>query len=97
MTTDNTDTFLTVNEAAELVRVSPSSIYEALRRGLPGRKMGKQWRISRAELLAYFRGSQHTPALAEAVAPAVAAEVSKAIGEAMVSVGQKLISEAKRR
>jgi excisionase family DNA binding protein len=47
---------ITIPEAAELLRISPSQAYRlAERRELPGaRKVGSQWRISRSQLLAGF-------------------------------------------
>lgn len=82
--------FLTVDEAAVLLRVHPSAIYDAIRRGMPARKVGKSYRIHRDELRAWFGGSAHTPALAEALAPAVAAQVLAALGDAFASLGKRL-------
>ena len=47
---------LTVEEAAELLSVSPWTIREQSRLGrLPGRKVGREWRYSRTALLAWLR------------------------------------------
>ena len=49
--------FLTVDEVAELLRVSSRTVQRLLAEGkLPGVRIGRQWRIPRAELLAYLRG-----------------------------------------
>lgn len=49
--------FLTVEEVAELLRVSSRTVQRLLKEGkLPGVRVGRQWRIPRAELLAYLRG-----------------------------------------
>lgn len=50
---------LNVEEAAELLGVSPWTVREQARMGrLPGRKVGKEWRFSRAALLSWLAGSQ---------------------------------------
>lgn len=85
-----------VTKAAEECDVSPSAIYEAIKRGLPARKVGKQWRIHSEELRAWFAGSAHTPALAESLAPAVAAHVLSVLGEAFSQLGKKIDSDVKR-
>jgi len=42
---------LTVAEAAELLKLKPDSVREYLRRGqLPGRKIGREWRLSERAL-----------------------------------------------
>ena len=49
------DEFLGVPEVARLLRVSDRSVLRALTAGkLPGRKVGKKWRISRAALMRWF-------------------------------------------
>jgi putative molybdopterin biosynthesis protein len=44
---------MTTPEAAALLRVHPKQVYRLLRRGLPGRRVGAEWRFDRAELLAW--------------------------------------------
>ncbi len=57
---------LTVEEVASFLRVAPNTVYRWCRSGkLPGIKIGKEWRISRAELDAFLSdravgGSQRT-------------------------------------
>ncbi|MGQ9779807.1 MAG: helix-turn-helix domain-containing protein [Bacillota bacterium] len=42
-------------EAAAYLRQHPQTVYKLLRRGeLPGRKIGRSWRISRQSLIAYL-------------------------------------------
>lgn len=49
---------LTVAEAAELLKVSPSCVRELARdRQIPARKVGRAWRFSRDALLDWVRGS----------------------------------------
>lgn len=58
---------LTAQEAADFLRVKKSTLYEMVKRGqIPSAKIGKQLRIARADLEAFFR----TPAPAEASAAA---------------------------
>ena len=47
--------FLTVSEAAALLRVADQTVRNELAaRRLPGKKIGKQWRLSRTALIAYL-------------------------------------------
>ena len=44
--------FLTVNEAAEILRIHPKTVQRYLRLGkLPGVKLGKAWRVPKSALL----------------------------------------------
>lgn len=48
--------FLTVEEVAELLRVSVRTVQRLLAEGkLPGVRVGRQWRIPRAELVAHLK------------------------------------------
>jgi putative molybdopterin biosynthesis protein len=44
---------LTTDEVAALLRVHPKHVYRLLKRGLPGRKVGGEWRFVEAEVLAW--------------------------------------------
>ena len=47
--------FLTVDEAAALLKVAPQTVRNELAaRRLPGKKIGKEWRLSRTALVAYL-------------------------------------------
>ncbi|MGB0388893.1 MAG: helix-turn-helix domain-containing protein [Ardenticatenaceae bacterium] len=49
---------LTVNEAAKYLRVDVQAMYRLLQNGkCPGVKVGKSWRIRKADLDDYLRGS----------------------------------------
>lgn len=50
-----TDTFLTIEEAAQVLRISPRSAYTLAREGrLEGAvKVGNQWRVNRDVLMAW--------------------------------------------
>lgn len=52
------ETFLTIPEAARLLRVAERTVYTLARRGdLPGAvKVGNQWRIDRETLMEWVRG-----------------------------------------
>lgn len=57
MTTKNNreEEFLTVEEAAQKLRVKPISVYRMCRRGeLPAVKVGRSWRISNQKLAEMF-------------------------------------------
>lgn len=59
---------LTVSEAAEILKLDPKTVERQLRAGrLPGAKVGRVWRISRAALEGYLTGgwSKSAPATAE--------------------------------
>lgn len=48
---------LTVEQAAQQLQVSTKTVYEWLRSGkLPGRKIGKMWRMSEEALVELLRG-----------------------------------------
>jgi excisionase family DNA binding protein len=48
---------LTVPQAAEQLQVSERTVYEWLRNGkIPGRKIGKVWRLSEDAIVEFLRG-----------------------------------------
>jgi len=54
---------LTPEEASRYLRVHSQTIYRRLRAGkLPGAKIGDQWRIRKADLDEYLKGSMAEPA-----------------------------------
>ncbi len=63
-----TDVLLTTAEVAEVLRVHPKHVYRLLKKGLPARRVGSEWRFSRADVLAWSGGG------ARAAAPAVEGE-----------------------
>jgi putative molybdopterin biosynthesis protein len=50
------DSLLTTDEVAEVLRVHPKHVYRLLKQGLPGRRVGSEWRFSRADVLAWTGG-----------------------------------------
>ncbi|MBI4961638.1 MAG: helix-turn-helix domain-containing protein [Desulfomonile tiedjei] len=50
---------LTTEEAADFLRLSPYGVRDLARRKvLPGRKVGRDWRFYRADLVAWLRGKE---------------------------------------
>lgn len=47
------DDLLTTDEVAAVLRVHPKHVYRLLKRGLPGRKVGGEWRFLEREVLAW--------------------------------------------
>ena len=55
---------LTIEEAAEYLRVNPQTVYRHLRAGsLPGAKIGRTWRIRRVDLNRLLAGQTSTEEL----------------------------------
>jgi excisionase family DNA binding protein len=66
---------LTLEEAARLLRVAPSELAElAHERGVPGRRIGGEWRFSREALLAWLAGTDPREPTDSAPSRAVAGE-----------------------
>ncbi|MBI5070154.1 MAG: helix-turn-helix transcriptional regulator [Deltaproteobacteria bacterium] len=61
---------LRTREVAALLRVHPKHVYRLLRKGLPARRVGGEWRFSRADVLAWSGGGEEGPAAAERLVPA---------------------------
>jgi putative molybdopterin biosynthesis protein len=63
---------LTTVEVAGLLRVHPKHVYRLLRRGLPARRVGGDWRFSPEEVLRWSGGSGSPGATAREAAPSSA-------------------------
>ncbi len=63
------DALLTTAEVAALLRVHPKHVYRLLRKGLPARRVGGEWRFARAEVLAWS-GARGAAAPGPGAAPA---------------------------
>jgi excisionase family DNA binding protein len=47
---------MTVREAAQFLRVSRNTLYRCLKQGdLPGRRIGREWRLLKSELIRWMR------------------------------------------
>lgn len=65
-----TTAVLTLAEAADLLRVEPQQLLELARSGgVPGRRIGVEWRFSRAGLLSWLAGAPHPEAGAHGPPP----------------------------
>jgi excisionase family DNA binding protein len=71
------EALLTTEEVAALLRVHPKQVYRLLRRGLPGRRVGAEWRFERSEVLAWA-GGRGASASAEAPSPAAEPDLERA-------------------
>jgi putative molybdopterin biosynthesis protein len=61
---------LTTQEIAEVLRVHPKHVYRLLKKGLPSRRVGSEWRFSREDVLAWSGGGRGEPRTAgPALAP----------------------------
>jgi len=53
-------TIMTLSEGAAFLRVKETTLRDLARRGMvPGRKVGQQWRFSRAQLEAWMLAGEH--------------------------------------
>ncbi len=52
------ETLLRTREVAALLRVHPKQVYRLLKKGLPSRRVGGEWRFSREEVLAWSGGRE---------------------------------------
>lgn len=57
---------LTTEEVAALLRVHPKQVYRLLRRGLPARRVGSEWRFSRDDVLSWSGARGAEPRRVEA-------------------------------
>jgi excisionase family DNA binding protein len=63
-----TSEVLDVKMAAELLTVSPDTIYDLFKSGeLPGRKVGRKWLMTRNALLRWIESSSENNTLARAI------------------------------
>lgn len=70
-------TLLKSAEVAELLRVHPKQVYRLLARGLPGRRVGGEWRFDRDEVLRWAGSGAGDERAAEPVhAPAATADAA---------------------
>jgi putative molybdopterin biosynthesis protein len=74
------DQLLTTAEIAEVLRVHPKHVYRLLRKGLPGRRVGSEWRFSRDDVLAWSGGrATEAGGDAKASAPAASADAAPSL------------------
>jgi excisionase family DNA binding protein len=80
------DALLTTGDVARLLRVHPKHVYRLLRRGLPGHRVGGEWRFLAAEVLSWYGAPPAAPELegrsvTEPSAPAAPAPLLAANGD----------------
>ena len=73
--------YLSLDEAAALLRVEIPTLQRAIRKGLPAQRIGRHWRIHREELRAWFALSSHPPGLAAEMGPIIAQAVAPIVTE----------------
>jgi len=54
----DTPALLTTEEVAKLLRVHPKHVYRLLKKGLPARRVGSEWRFSREDVLVWSGGEK---------------------------------------
>jgi excisionase family DNA binding protein len=68
ITLTRTSEVLDVRMAAELLTVSPDTVYDLFKRGeLPGRKVGRKWLSTRNAMLRWIESSSENNTLAKAI------------------------------
>ncbi len=72
---------LTTAEVAQLLAVHPKHVYRLLRRGLPGRRIGGEWRFDPSEVARWTQGQRAAPPANEdaETPPLVAANGDRAV------------------
>ena len=84
------DEVLTLDEAATLLKVSDTTVYQLTRSGeLPARKVGREWRFLRSRLLAWLAEPGAGSGSAE---PAGVVQLDAGGGEYKVENGQEYIA-----
>jgi excisionase family DNA binding protein len=91
------DTLLTTAEVAEVLRVHPKHVYRLLKKGLPARRVGSEWRYSREDVLSWSGGKAAGPrparALESGAAPGVPPSLVAANGDLAVLALLRLANE----
>jgi excisionase family DNA binding protein len=77
---------LTSFEVARLLRVHPKHVYRLLRAGLPGLRVGGEWRFERARVLAWAEARGRKPGSSASAAPLVAANDDAAVATLLDAV-----------
>ncbi|HMK74238.1 MAG TPA: helix-turn-helix transcriptional regulator [Myxococcaceae bacterium] len=81
---------LTTTEVAQLLRVHPKHVYRLLKRGLPARRVGSEWRFDRAEVSAWSATGQRAGD-AEAGAPDVAPRPASSAPPLLAANGDRVV------
>lgn len=84
------DELLTTEEIAAVLRVHPKHVYRLLKKGLPARRVGSEWRFSRDDVLAWSGGNP-VPARAEPVAPSATPGMAPEAAPALVAANGDVV------
>lgn len=89
---------LTVEQTAELLQLTPKTTRDLLRRGrLPGRKVGKAWRILESELESYLGAAEREQAGQRVSAFGICADIAGLSSEEFMRRKQEEIDVENRR
>lgn len=89
---------LTVEEVAEKLRVKPHTVREYLKRGMiPGRKLGRSWRIIETELEWFLSSSRPMPPSKRISARGIGSDIEGLSSEAFIRRKQDEIEWENRR
>lgn len=77
---------LTTTEVAAVLQVHPKHVYRLIRRGLPAKRLGGEWRFDREQVLRWAGAKQVDAATAEVAAPAAGAALLAANGDVAVEL-----------
>ena len=80
---------LTTRQVADLLQVHPKHIYRLLRRGLPGRKVGGEWRFHRETVLAWAGSPRPSSQGSGGLPPLVATNGDLAVDAALYLTAQE--------
>lgn len=85
-----TSEILDVHMTAELLTVSPDTIYDLFKKGeLPGRKVGRKWLTTRTAVLRWIEHSAEEDTLARAIEQGDAKALAAALKNGQVQVKKR--------
>jgi putative molybdopterin biosynthesis protein len=87
---------LTTAEVAALLRVHPKHVYRLLKKGLPARRVGSEWRFDRSDVLVWSGGSAPDADVASPVLPTARAPPSLIAGNGDIALMTLLRLSAER-
>jgi excisionase family DNA binding protein len=88
--TSKTSEILDVHMTAELLTVSPDTIYDLFKTGeLPGRKVGRKWLTTRTAVLRWIENSAEEDTLARAIEQGDAKALAAALKSGQVQVKKR--------
>ncbi|HTP27812.1 MAG TPA: helix-turn-helix transcriptional regulator [Anaeromyxobacteraceae bacterium] len=86
------DVLLRTDEVAKVLRVHPKHVYRLLKKGLPARRVGSEWRFDRSEVMAWSRrGMSLAPTLPEKPQPTTGAALVASAPALIAANGDRVI------